>query len=116
MRKGLPVYCLAGLISVTAIAVPPRGAAEFRREIRPILETYCFDCHADGANKGNVAFDEFKTDQAAVDNRELWFKALKMLRAGLTPPAKKEHRSDKQRDQIVHWIKYEVFDLDPKNP
>ena len=27
---------------------------EFRRNVRPLLEKYCFDCHADGANKGKV--------------------------------------------------------------
>ena len=44
-----------------AAGIAPK--TEFHRDIRPILEKYCFDCHADGANKGNVAFDEFKSDQ-----------------------------------------------------
>ena len=31
------------------------------KNIQPILTEYCYDCHADGANKGKVAFDEFKS-------------------------------------------------------
>jgi len=92
------------------------SATEFRKVIRPILESYCFDCHADGAKKGNVAFDEFKNDQAAMEDRELWLHALKNLRAGLMPPQKKAQPTPEEKQRIEHWIKYAVFDIDPKNP
>jgi cytochrome c553 len=105
---------LAG--SFAAAADPVSGAAEFRTQIRPILQTYCFDCHGDGAHKGNVAFDEFKSDQAAVTNRDLWFKALKNLRAGMMPPAKKSQPSAEQKQEIASWIKGAVFCVDPVNP
>src|ERR1043166_163206 len=59
------------------------GATAFRKQVQPILQEYCFDCHGDGANKGGVAFDEFKSDEAVLENHELWLKALKNLRAGL---------------------------------
>jgi hypothetical protein len=36
---------LAGSTAVAAEKVP--GAAEFRKNIRPILETICFDCPAE---------------------------------------------------------------------
>jgi hypothetical protein len=92
------------------------GAAEFRTDIRPILQTYCFDCHADGVNKGKVAFDEFKSGDAALQDRDLWFKALKNLRANLMPPAKKPRPTPAQRELIAHWIKNDVFGIDPQNP
>ena len=116
MPKGLPVCFVACLISITAIAEEQPGAVAFRKSIRPILENYCFDCHADGAHKGNVAFDEFKSDQAALQNRDLWLKALKMLEAGLMPPAKKPRPTNDERAKIVTWIKRDVFDIDPQNP
>ena len=49
------------------IAAAP--AKQFHDKIQPLLTQYCYDCHADGMNKGNVAFDEFKTDQAVLDDR-----------------------------------------------
>ncbi len=108
---------LAGLgICSRLIAAEDPGAAEFRRNIRPILETYCFDCHADGVNKGDVALDEFNSDQAMLDNHELWSKALKNLRAGMMPPAKKPRPSPEQQELIAHWIKSSVFRIDPQNP
>jgi hypothetical protein len=92
------------------------GAAEFRADIRPILQTYCFDCHGDGMSKGKVAFDSFKSDQAAVEDRELWWKALKNLRANLMPPANKPRPTPQEREVIAHWIKGDVFGIDPQNP
>src|SRR2546422_10144656 len=59
------------------------AGAHFRKNVRPILENYCFDCHADGANKGGVAFDEFKSDDALVGKHDLWLAVLKNTRAGL---------------------------------
>jgi hypothetical protein len=108
----LPV-CLAGTV---ALAGENPGAAEFHKTIRPLLENYCFDCHADGANKGQVAFDEFKSDQDILENRELWSKALKNLRAGLMPPAKKSQPAADEKECIAQWIKRAVFQSDSQNP
>src|SRR5215471_19101966 len=82
---------------VVALAGENPGAVEFHKTVRPLLENYCFDCHADGANKGQVAFDEFKSDQDVLGNRELWSKALKNLRAGLMPPAKKSQPTAEEK-------------------
>jgi mono/diheme cytochrome c family protein len=105
---------LASWGSAAADSVP--GSADFRAHVRPILETYCFDCHGDGARKGNVAFDELKTDQAILGNPELWWKALKNIRAGMMPPAKKARPSPEQEQAIAQWIKSAVFRVDPANP
>jgi hypothetical protein len=109
----LPLLLAAG---AAARAGDVRGAAELHDTIQPILKNYCFDCHGDGESKGKVAFDQFKSDQAALDNRELWWKALKNLRAGLMPPAKKPRPTSQEQDQITHWIKSSVFGIDPQNP
>jgi len=106
--------CLTAEVRLCAAERP--GAAEFRKEIRPLLETYCFDCHADGANKGSVAFDQFKSDAAALDDHELWLRALNNLRAGLMPPKKKSQPTSEEKARIEKWIKAAVFQADPQNP
>lgn len=104
------------LLGGTGFAADHPGGAEFRKEVRPLLENYCFDCHADGANKGNIAFDEFKTDQAMLDDHELWLHVLKNLRAGLMPPLKKSQPTPAEKERIELWIKRAVFAADPQNP
>src|SRR5580704_10513590 len=87
-------FALAGLLAMfmapTLLCPPAAGAdasatARFRKEVQPILQEYCYDCHGDGAKKGGVAFDELKSDQAIL-NPDLWLNALRYLRAGLMPP------------------------------
>jgi hypothetical protein len=100
----------------STFAADSSGTAEFRKDIRPILENYCFDCHADGANKGNIAFDQFKSDQAALEDRELWLHVLKNLRAGLMPPPKKAQPTADEKAVVERWIKRAVFAADPQHP
>jgi hypothetical protein len=109
-------FAVGALTAATAFAADTNGGGEFHRTIRPLLENYCFDCHADGANKGNVAFDEFKSDQAVIDDHELWLHVLKNLRAGLMPPPKKSQPTKEEKERIELWIKRTVFAADPQNP
>ena len=68
-------------------AVPrPSAATSYHREVEPILKKYCHDCHADGMDKGGVAFDAFKSDAELLGQTKLWLGALKNTRAGLMPP------------------------------
>jgi hypothetical protein len=99
-----------------AVSAQPSSTPSFHRDVRPILEKYCFDCHADGASKGNVAFDTFKSEQDATGDRDLWLRALKNLRAGIMPPLKKPQPSTGEKDRIALWIKRAVFESDPANP
>ena len=92
------------------------AAAHFRQSIQPILSRYCYDCHADGANKGGVAFDEFKSDEAIATNIDLWLAVLKNVRSGLMPPQKKARPSVEERRQLEDWIKFGAFQIDPNNP
>lgn len=112
------IVIFAGVLLAGAkgIAADAKGVAEFKKNIKPILENYCFDCHADGANKGNIAFDEFKTDQTVLDDHELWLHVLKNLRAGLMPPPKKSQPTKEEKEQVERWIKSAVFVADSKNP
>jgi hypothetical protein len=115
---GAALLLFAATPFLARAAVPPADAraAQFRSDIQPILAQYCYDCHADGANKGKVAFDELKTDDSLVRNPELWWKALKNVRAGLMPPAKKPQPTADERLRLAKWIKYGAFGIDPDAP
>jgi hypothetical protein len=42
-----------------AVVFSASAAADFKRDIEPVLERYCYDCHTDEDAKGGVDFDEF---------------------------------------------------------
>ncbi|HWB03999.1 MAG TPA: DUF1592 domain-containing protein [Verrucomicrobiales bacterium] len=102
-----------------AAAVPlhaAESAADFAKDIRPILEANCFECHADGAKKGSVAFDEHASDAALVADKALWFRVLKNVRNGLMPPPDKKQPAAEQKQALQQWIKRGALQLDPANP
>jgi hypothetical protein len=100
----------------SALAADVAGAAQFHKDIKPLLTQYCADCHADGAKKGGVSFDEFKNDDDILNNHDLWLNALNYLRSGLMPPGTNSRPSDAEKLLIANWIKTSVFKFDPKNP
>lgn len=112
-RTALAIGVCGCLATARAAAT---GAVEFRKEIEPILKEYCYDCHGDGADKGGVAFDEFNPDKDLNTSQDLWWRALKNLRADMMPPPKKPHPSAEQRARIERWITAQVFAADEKNP
>jgi len=65
--------------------------------------------------KGNVDFDELKTDEALL-NHDLWLKVLKNIRANIMPPEKKARPNDEERKRLEQWIKEFSFGIDPQNP
>jgi hypothetical protein len=99
----------------SSCAAEPEGAVQFRKNIKPVLDRFCSDCHANGSRKGGVAFDQSDA-VALLANRSLWWKALKMLRADLMPPRGKPRPSAQQIETIAQWIKSAAFQIDPKDP
>jgi mono/diheme cytochrome c family protein len=96
-------------------AADSSAVSDFSKSVQPILSKYCYDCHADGANKGGIAFDELKTGDKILDH-DLWLKVLKNTRAGLMPPQKKPRPTADEQKAIETWVKYEAFGIDPRNP
>ncbi len=113
-RKFLFAIFCAGTAAVSLAG--DSGPLEFHNDVQPILENYCFDCHADGANKGKVAFDEFKSDADIFANRDLWLRVLKNVRAGLMPPQNTAQPTRAEKEIIAQWIKRVAFAIDPQNP
>jgi len=112
-------WAVAMLLAFTAqpaSANEPHVVETYRKDIKPILAKYCFDCHADGAKKGSVSFDAFKSDEELTGKRELWHAVLKNTRAHVMPPARKPRPTAEEQQVLERWIKYGVFALDAKNP
>jgi hypothetical protein len=107
------IALLAGLAADLSAA---SAESSFHKEIKPLLEKYCWDCHGDGVDKGKVAFDSFKSDQEILDKKELWLAVLKNVRGGIMPPAKKDKPSEAEIQKLGNWIKHGVFAIDPQNP
>lgn len=88
---------------------------DFESQIEPILRQYCYDCHGNGAQEGNLALDQFKSSAEALAQTELWWRVLKNLRAGVMPPAGSTKPSERELDAIKRWVTFGPFNTDPDN-
>jgi hypothetical protein len=92
------------------------AAADFKKDIEPIMENHCYDCHADGASKGDFKMDSFTTPEARFSDRKHWMRIWENLRSHLMPPADKSQPTEEERNKLTQWIEQQVFKLDAANP
>ncbi len=81
-----------------------------------VLESYCADCHLDGADEGGVTLDALLDPNTAANEKKLWDRALKQLRHDLMPPRDMDQPSAEEQLAVEQWIKQAVFAIDPEDP
>src|SRR5687768_8417541 len=114
-----PLRLLLRFASVFSLAVAAHAAdpmmESFERDVQPVLDQYCYDCHGYGSDKGGVVLDGFDSAEALRDHK-LWLRALKNVRAHIMPPADEEPLPPEAAETLVTWIKRQAFALDPEKP
>ncbi len=93
-----------------------RAEERYHREVLPVLNQYCWDCHGDGMDKGDVSLDAFTNLTAVLQDRRLWERVMQTVRSGDMPPKKKKQPADEERSAVVAWIDTTLFPVDPDRP
>src|SRR5438105_4664960 len=68
----------------------------FTKSIRPLLKTYCFECHNPTKRKGGLDLEKI-TEASALDLNELWDQVGERLQAKEMPPAKSKKPTEDER-------------------
>ncbi len=112
-------FCLSlSLLLLTTVVCQAGRDEEYFDQIEPILADYCYDCHGDGAKKGDFAMDEYDPKKLSehFDDHHHWHALWENVRAEIMPPANKQKPTPEERALLLSWIEQQVFRLDPKNP
>lgn len=98
---GLVVAALwVGGLSVGVCAV----GAEFERDVQPLLEQFCVDCHGPQKQKSDVRLDTLNRDFISGPHAEDWHDVLDVLNRGEMPPEDEKQMTSAERQVIVDWI------------
>jgi hypothetical protein len=92
-------------LALLACLVAPVAAADFAKDIKPLLATHCTECHSDKKAKGGVDLTVF-TDEAAV-RRDVptWRKVAEQLTKREMPTEKAAHpMPDGDRATMITWV------------
>lgn len=113
----LPTILLVAGICLADEKTNKLTEVEFQQKIEPLLQDYCYDCHGDGADKGDFILDKFKSTSDLLQDQHVWLRIWENLRTQMMPPAKGEFQpSVEERKELVAWIEKRIFALDPENP
>src|SRR5476651_2247818 len=108
-----------GAVSIAAPAnVAPDSATEFSKNVTPLLQKYCYQCHGNGKHSGKLALDNYKTVADVETNRVRWEDVLRTVRAAEMPPPDdtKVLPTLAEREVITGWIEKELYQFDPAHP
>ncbi len=96
-----------------ADALATRGQQRYDKEIFPLLEKYCLDCHSDDVTKGDFDLTKHKNYAEMRGDMTFWDHIRQQVTSHVMPPEKKAQPTLQERDQLVAWIDDSVFWFDP---
>ena len=103
------VQCLryAGLILAVVVEAADRSSYQqaFVKDVLPLLQSKCMDCHDQETRKGDVSLKglgpDMERDPAAL---AMWGRVLEQLEVGIMPPGDKPQPTARERADAVAWI------------
>ena len=84
-------------------AAEPIPANSFEREVLPILQTFCADCH-DGESDNKAQFMTAKSLDDVIAARGSWRNVAGQLINRTMPPADEAQPEEADRIRIAQWI------------
>ncbi|MBU62985.1 MAG: hypothetical protein CMI26_10840 [Opitutae bacterium] len=107
-------YSVSLAKKIDAVSVEEKRS--FINEVRPIFVNYCYDCHGDGASKGDFVLDDALMDEGSLEDESFWKKIWQNLYKHSMPPPRKPKPSVVERKAVLGAIERTVFGLDPNKP
>ena len=91
-------------------------ASAFTRDVEPLLSKYCYDCHDEDVQKGDLNLARFEHPEMILSERVLWEDVMRNVSMHVMPPLKKPQPSIREREIISDWIDGLLYKIDPNNP
>ncbi|HWA10025.1 MAG TPA: DUF1592 domain-containing protein [Opitutaceae bacterium] len=93
------------------------SAATYDKDVKPLLEKYCYECHGNGRHKGDVSLDTDATLADVHKNAKKWETVMERVHTQEMPPDDADVLPQQaERDLISGWVEKELFHVDPANP
>src|ERR1051325_7187727 len=93
---------LSVLVLTVAFAVAA-AAADFVKEIRPLISDYCLKCHSTEKHKGDMDLEQFASAAEVMNQPKVWQAVVEQLSLGEMPPKDKPQPAPEQRELFLTW-------------
>ncbi|MDB4433030.1 DUF1592 domain-containing protein [Akkermansiaceae bacterium] len=113
LEEFIPMPLFDGMARIAAIVlflslsclVANDDVDEFKTEIRPLLDKYCFDCHSTEEQEGELDLERFDSLEAIRSDGKVWQLVKDQLELGEMPPKKKLQLPEGQRADVLAWVR-----------
>jgi hypothetical protein len=110
------IWLIVSFFAVSAFGTPT-APVDYPRDVQPLLENYCYDCHGNGKAKSGLALDSYHNAAEIRAARAKWEGVLRNVSSHVMPPDDGGPiPSDEERDLISRFVEQELFQLDPAHP
>src|SRR3954454_13422920 len=110
------LLALLGPSGLLAAAAPAPTAAAFTKNIRPLLEKYCAECHGKGDDRdeGEFHLTRYRSPDDLRGDPKKWQQTLEHLRIRQMPPEDATYTlATSERDLPAGWVDRVLFAADP---
>ena len=98
-------------------AAEPGANIDFAKQVRPLLEKFCLDCHTGAEAEAGMDLSQATTTAYIRDHRLPWEKVHAFLRIQAMPPADADQPTEDERQLLLDWLDHTLFYVDcDRNP
>lgn len=85
---------------------------EYNKDIVPILDKYCYKCHDNDVQKGDLNMVEaLNIPDTIAKNHKIWEKVIEQVHTGEMPP-KKPFMPPVVTNKLLDWLRYQMKNID----
>ncbi|VTT99795.1 protein containing duf1588 : Uncharacterized protein OS=Pedosphaera parvula (strain Ellin514) GN=Cflav_PD4822 PE=4 SV=1: Cytochrome_CBB3: PSD3: PSD3: PSD5: PSD4: PSCyt3: PSD2 [Gemmataceae bacterium] len=103
---------LPGLLSAVLVVAAPVRAADFERDVAPVVAKYCGACHGAQKPKGGLDLAKYRTAADARADKPVWKTVAESLRGREMPPEGKPQPTDAERKAVEEWVAAALAEAD----
>ena len=104
VARAFSAFCTAPALVAATAAVTSPTAEEFPRDIRPLLQRVCLDCHSTAKHKGDLDLERFASYADILSQPKAWMEVVNQVSLGEMPPKEKPQPTDEERARLLDWV------------
>ncbi len=97
----------------------PFANADLKKDVAPLLQQYCIDCHGNDSSSGELNLEKLLATSPIVKERDRWINVIEQSKNHVMPPEDAEQPTLEERKTIVLALHNAVHNFDYshiKNP
>ncbi len=110
-------WCLLVVVGASLTAgESPVATVNYEKDLKPLLATYCFECHGDKKQKGELNLAAIKNDDAARNANKIWRGVFDRVRIREMPPEKSPQPTAEELQRLLKGLAILKRPIGPPDP